>query len=267
MSATMIHLQAAQALRGAAASGIAIAPLSGQHPSLGLDDAYAIQLLNTRHRIAAGARIVGSKIGLTSPAVQQQLGVDQPDFGMLFDDMAYGEGLPIPLSALHQPRIEAEVAFVLGRDLDMERPGIADVLRAIEFALPALEIVGSRIRDWNIKLVDTVADNASASAFVVGGSPRTLSQLDLRRCAMRMHGWFDGKEELLSSGTGSACLAHPLNAVVWLARTMARNGAPLKAGHLVLSGALGPMAPVRPGHGYTADIEGLGSVTALFGTE
>ncbi|MHA4871859.1 2-keto-4-pentenoate hydratase [Duganella sp. PWIR1] len=263
MAPNNIHLNAAAALRQAAQSGVAIAPLSDQYPALDIDDAYAIQLINTEHRAAAGARIVGAKIGLTSTAVQKQLGVNQPDFGMLFDDMAYGEGLPIAMSALHQPKIEAEVAFVLGRDLDMEHPGIVDVLRAIEFALPALEIVGSRIRDWKIKLVDTVADNASSSAFVVGGCPRKLSELDLRNCSMRLH----GNGELLSSGIGNACLSHPLNAVVWLARTMARNGAPLKAGHVVLSGALGPMVPVQAGRAYSAAIEGLGSVTAVFDTE
>lgn len=260
MSQATYIAQAAAALRHAADTGQAIAPLREQFPELDGDAAYAIQYLNTQARVAGGARIVGAKIGLTSPAVQQQLGVDQPDFGMLFDDMAYGEGLPIPMAKLQQPKIEAEVAFVLGRNLDMARPGIADVLRAIEFAVPALEIVGSRIRDWNIRLVDTVADNASSSAFVIGGSPRKLSQLDLRNCAMQMH--CDG--ELVSSGQGSACLGHPLNAVVWLAQTMVRKHTPLQAGHLVLSGALGPMVLVQAGKTYTADIEGLGSVSASF---
>ncbi|WP_020655769.1 2-keto-4-pentenoate hydratase [Massilia niastensis] len=254
---------AAVALRVSAQTRAPIAPLRLSYPGLDLDDAYAIQQLNTKHRLASGARIVGCKVGLTSPAVQRQLGVDQPDFGMLFDDMAYGEDLPIPMAQLLQPKIEAEVAFVLGRDLDMERPSIADVLRAIEYAVPALEIVGSRIRNWEIGLVDTVADNASSSAFVLGGPPRRLDGLELRNCAMQM----DCNDEPVSSGQGSACLGHPLNAVAWLAATMARRGAPLRAGHLVLSGALGPMAPVRPGARYTAQIEGLGSVTAVFGEE
>jgi 2-keto-4-pentenoate hydratase len=256
-------MKAAIALRRSAESGDPIAPLRQQYPALDAAGAYAIQRLNTEHRLAAGARIVGSKIGLTSPAVQRQLGVDQPDFGMLFDDMAFGEGLPIPMSRLQQPKIEAEVGFILGRDLDMENPGIADVIRAIEYAVPALEIVGSRIRDWDIGLVDTVADNASSSAFVIGGSPRRLSQLNLRDCAMQMR----CNNALVSSGQGSACMGHPLNAVVWLAATMVRNKAPLKAGYLVLSGALGPMVPVRAGSAYTADIDGLGSVTAVFGDD
>lgn len=252
---------AAAALRRAAETGEFIAPLREQFPDLGADDAYAVQRVNTGHRLAAGARIVGSKIGLTSLAVQRQLGVDQPDFGMLFDDMGFGEGEPIPMSALHQPKIEAEVAFVLGRDLDMERPVLVDVMRAIEFAVPALEIVGSRIRDWNIKFVDTVADNASSSAFVIGGTPRRLDGLNLRDCAMRM----SVRDSEVSTGLGSACLGHPLNAVVWLARKMVRNGAPLKAGYLVLSGALGPMIRVEADTTYRADVEGLGSVAAVFG--
>lgn len=261
MNHSTIHAQAAEALRSAARSGHFIAPLRETFEGLSADDAYAIQKINTDLRLRGGARIVGSKIGLTSPAVQQQLGVDQPDYGLLFDDMEFGEGLPIPMAGLHQPKVEAEIAFVLGRDLDMERPGLVDVLRAVEFALPALEIVGSRIANWNIKFVDTVADNASASAFVLGGTPRKLDQFDMRACKMAMS---RDVAPNVSTGIGAACLGHPLNAVVWLARTMARVGAPLKAGHLVLSGALGPMVAVEAGKRYTASIEGLGSVAASF---
>lgn len=253
-------VKAAAALRRAAETGEFIAPLREKFPQLDAAGAYAVQRLNTEQRLATGSRLVGAKIGLTSPAVQKQLGVDQPDFGMLLDDMGYGEGQAIPMAGLHQPKIEAEVAFVLGRDLDMERPSLIDVMRAIEFAVPALEIVGSRIAGWNIKFVDTVADNASSSAYVIGGQPRPLSALNLRDCGMQMH----AAGELLSSGKGSACLGHPLNAVVWLARTMVANQAPLKAGDLVLSGALGPMVVVQAGGNYTAEIEGLGSVTATF---
>lgn len=260
MSNKDMHLEVAGLLREAERTGRYIRPLREQFPQLELADAYAIQRINTEDRLAGGARLIGAKIGLTSVAVQKQLGVDSPDFGVLFDDMEYGEGLPIPMSALQQPKIEAEVAFVLGRDLDMERPTLVDVMRAIDFAVPALEIVGSRIANWNIKLVDTVADNASSSAYVIGGTPRKLEGLDLRDCGMQMH--CDG--ELVSSGKGAACLGHPLNAVVWLARTLVLNQAPLKAGQLVLSGALGPMVPVQPGRTYTAVIEGLGSVSATF---
>lgn len=253
--------QAAGALRTAAQTGQFIAPLRETFPGLSADDAYAIQKINTDLKVRGGARIVGSKIGLTSPAVQAQLGVHQPDYGLLFDDMWFGEGLPIPMAGLHQPKVEAEAAFVLGRDLDMDRPGLADVLRAVEFAVPALEIVGSRIANWNIKFVDTVADNASSSAFVLGGTPRKLGQLDLRGCKMTLSR--DGDADV-STGSGAACMGHPLNAVVWLARTMVQVGAPLKAGCVVLSGALGPMVAVEAGKTYTARIDGLGSVVAAF---
>jgi 2-keto-4-pentenoate hydratase len=256
--------RAAALLRRAADTGEFIAPLREQFPGLDGADAYAIQRLNTQHRVAAGARIVGAKIGLTSPAVQAQLGVDQPDFGVLFDDMGFGEGQPIPMAGLQQPKVEAEVAFVLGRDLDMERPTLVDVLRAIDFALPALEIVGSRIVGWNIRFVDTVADNASSSAWVIGGTPMKLDGLNLRDAAMRMTVGEAGDSSEVSRGLGSACLGHPLNAVLWLARTMVAHHTPLKAGQLLLSGALGPMVAVQPGQTYTAQIDGLGSVSARF---
>jgi 2-keto-4-pentenoate hydratase len=256
----MMIVQAAALLREAQASGKLIAPLRDTFPGLDADDAYAIQKVNTELKLAAGARLIGAKIGLTSLAVQKQLGVDTPDYGVLFDDMGYAEGLPIPVADLRQPKVEAEVAFVLGRDLAMHNPTIIDVIGAIDYALPALEIVGSRIADWNIGLVDTVADNASSSAWVIGASPKKLGELDLRGCAMSMT--CDG--EVVSSGGGAACLGHPLNAVLWLARTMAGVGAPLRAGQLVLSGALGPMVPVAAGKSYTATIDGLGSVTAIF---
>jgi 2-keto-4-pentenoate hydratase len=205
-------------------------------------------------------RIVGCKIGLTARAVQAQLGVDQPDFGMLFDDMGYGDGEPVPLAILHQPKIEAEVAFVLGRDLTAEQPTQVDVINAIEYALPALEIVGSRIAGWNIKFVDTVADNASSGAYVLGATPRKLSEFDLRLCGMVT----SRRGEPVSVGAGAACLGNPLNAVVWLARTMAAVGSPLHAGDLVLSGALGPMVAVQPGDIFDTRIHGLGCVKAVF---
>lgn len=252
---------AAGLLRSAAATHDFIAPLSDTFEGITAADAYAIQKINTDLKVKAGARIVGAKIGLTSPAVQKQLGVDQPDYGVLLDDMAFLEGLPIPFSVLHQPKVEAELAFVLRRDLDLPNPTIVDVINAIDYALPALEIVGSRIAHWKIRLVDTVADNASSSGFVLGGSPRLLRDIDLRGLQMSMT-CEQGTE--VSKGSGAACLGNPLNAVAWLARTLARNGAPLRAGDLVLSGALGPMVAVEPGKTYTARLDGLGSVSAQF---
>lgn len=252
---------AAQLLRNAAATGNFIAPLGETISGLDVGSAYAIQKHNTDLKLQSGARLVGAKIGLTSLAVQRQLGVDTPDYGVLFDDMWYGEGLPIPVAKLQQPKIEAEVAFVLGRDLDVENPTVVDVISAIEYALPALEIVGSRIANWNISLVDTIADNASSSGFVVGGSPKRLGELDLCVCRMSMS---RDDERSVSSGIGAACLGSPLNAVVWLARTMTRVGAPLRAGQVILSGALGPLVAVEAGRTYTATIEGLGRVSAVF---
>lgn len=252
--------QAADALHEAERSHRFIAPLRETYAPLSIDEAYAIQRINTERRLAAGRRIVGCKIGLTSVAVQKQLGVDQPDFGMLFDDMGYGDGEPIPASIFTQPKIEAEIAFVIGRDLNIEHPGQLDVLNAIDYALPALEIVGSRVADWNIRITDTIADNASSSAFVIGNTPKKLSEFDVRMCGMVM----ERRGEPVSVGAGAACLGTPINAVVWLARTMAAVGTPLRAGDLVLSGALGPMAAVTPGDIFETRINGLGSVRAVF---
>jgi 2-keto-4-pentenoate hydratase len=255
---------AARALRDAARTGKFIAPLRERFPEMSAADAYAIQRTNTEHRAHnEGRRIVGCKVGLTAKAVQAQLGVDQPDFGMLFDDMGFGDAQPVPMYGLQQPRIEAEVAFVLGRDLDMTSPGHIDVIKAIDHLLPALEIVGSRIADWNIRFVDTVADNASSGAYVLGSTPRKLADVDLRLCGMVM----TRRGEPVSVGAGAACLGNPLNAVVWLARTMAALGHPLRAGDLVLSGALGPMVAVQAGDVFETHINGLGSVKAVFESE
>ena len=252
--------QAANALHEASRTGIFIAPLRETYDQLDIESAYAVQRFNTERRLKEGRRLVGCKIGLTSIAVQKQLGVDRPDFGMLFDDMGYGDGEPIPASILTQPKIEGEVAFVIGRDITVPNPGQLDVLNAIEYALPALEIVGSRIAKWDIRITDTIADNASSSAFVIGNSPRKLSEFDLRLCGMVI----ERRGDPVSVGAGAACLGNPINAVVWLARTMASLGTPLKAGDLVLSGALGPMVPVTPGDIFETRINGLGSVRAVF---
>lgn len=225
--------------------------------------AYAVQDIGTERMLASGRRLVGRKIGLTSRAVQKQLGVDQPDYGMLFDDMAVPDGWDVPADRLIQPKVEAEIAFVIGRDLDDERLTIADMLRAVEFALPAIEIVDSRIADWKIGILDTIADNASSGLYVLGASPKKLDGLELRLCGMVME---QGGDEV-SVGAGAACLGDPLSAMLWLARTMARVGRPLKAGDTVMSGALGPMVTVKRGEVYEARISGLGSVRAAFAKE
>jgi 2-keto-4-pentenoate hydratase len=252
--------EAACALREAALSRQFIAPLSKTYAGLSIELAYAIQRFNAEHRLVQGRRVIGRKIGLTGVAVQQQLGVDQPDYGVLFDDMGYGDAEPIPEEILCQPRIEAEVAFVMGRDLTGRNPSLVDLIDAIEYVLPALEIVGSRIRDWDIRITDTIADNASSCAFVLGTRPHRLDSVDLRLCGMVL----ERRGDPVSVGAGAACLGNPLNAMLWLARKMVSLETPLLAGDLVLSGALGPMVAVQPGDVFEARINGLGSVRANF---
>jgi 2-keto-4-pentenoate hydratase len=254
------HVAAAGRIRKASASGVPIAPL---HEEIAANDAvagYSIQDINTEHWIAEGRRLVGRKIGLTSKAVQAQLDVDQPDYGMLYADMSYGDGDEVPVSRLVQPKIEGEIAFVLGRDLGHDGLTMADVLRAVDFAIPAFEIVDSRIADWRIKLVDTIADNASSGLYVLGGRPRKLDAFDPRDCSMVIE--YQGKP--VSTGLGAACLGNPLTATLWLARKMVEVGRPLKAGDTVLSGALGPLVPVSPGGFYELRISGLGAVRTTF---
>jgi 2-keto-4-pentenoate hydratase len=228
-----------------------------------VDAAYAVQEYNTRFFLNEHRRLVGRKIGLTSVAVQKQLGVDQPDFGMLFADMQSGEASTIPYSILMQPKIEAEVALVLAKSLTKSRHSIADVIDATDYAVAALEIVGSRIINWDIRLADTIADNASSSRFVLGHAHHKLDDLDLVNCTMIMEK--AGKE--VSAGSGADCMGSPLNATVWLADVMVRIGHPLEAGDIVLTGALGPMVSVERGDVFEARIDGLGSVCARFDKE
>lgn len=252
--------EAATLLVDAATTGVPCPPLREMHPGATIDDGYAVQQEVIR-RTKSGVRRVGRKIGLTSPAVQTQMGVSNPDFGVLFADMAYGDSEPIPAGRLLQPRVEAEVAFVLGRDLPDRSVIASDVLRATEMVVAAVEVVDSRIRDWDISIYDTVADNASSGVFVLGGSPRRLTDVDdLRDISMEL----TCEGDVVSSGSGAACLGHPVNAVVWLANAVAERGAPLAAGEVILSGALGPLAAVTPGRTYEATFTGLGAVRATF---
>jgi 2-keto-4-pentenoate hydratase len=229
-------------------------------PDGDLDDGYEVQRL-VHERTGQGRHRVGRKIGLTSPAVQQQMGVDTPDFGVLFADMAYGDSMPIPHGRLLQPRVEAEVAFVLGDDLPERAVTVAEVLRATDFVVAAVEVVDSRIANWDISIFDTVADNASSGVFVLGAAPRSLRDIDdLRDATMTL----TKGTSVVSSGTGAACLGHPVNAVVWLANVLAARGEPLRAGEIVLSGSLGPLVPAEASACYEASIGGLGSVRAVF---
>ncbi|WP_243057488.1 2-keto-4-pentenoate hydratase [Nocardioides sp. SR21] len=231
-----------------------------------LDAAYAVQQGLVQGRLAAGATVVGRKIGATSEAVQTQLGVNQPDFGYLLDVMdvsAGADGDPISMRTLLQPRVEGEVAFRLGRDIDPPDGAeiTIDVVRdAVEVALPALEIVDSRIADWKIGFTDTVADNASSGLFVVGTDGRSLDELEPRDVTMSLT--INGEER--SAGNGAACLGDPLEALRWLAVQAQRYGEPLRAGQLILSGALGPFVPFAPGDRVVATISGFAPLSVTF---
>jgi 2-keto-4-pentenoate hydratase len=253
-------LQQADRLADAYAGG-AVPPVRLALDGATIGDAYAIQSANTVRWIDAGRVVVGAKIGLTAKAVQQQLGVDQPDFGMLFGDMGVEDGGVVAPGRLLQPKIEAEVAFVLRRAPDIARLTTAELIASVDYVLPALEIVDSRIRGWDIGIVDTIADNASSGLFVLGTRPVAIGDLDLRLCGMVL----ERNGEPVSFGAGAACLGHPLHALGWLARTLASIGRPLEAGSVVLSGALGPMVQALPGDAFEARIEGVGSVRVRFG--
>lgn len=241
---------AAERLLVAATTGKPVEPVRDLIGSEDVELAYAVQRIGVRGRLAAGARTVGRKIGLTSPAVQQQLGVDQPDFGVLFGDMNVSETPTAQRPPLLQPKVEAELAFVLGADLDLEQLDAISVRGAVEYAVAALEIVDSRITGWDITFGDTVADNASSGWFVLGADRLSLADFEPREIAMTMT--VDG--EIVSTGTGSACLGDPLTALAWLARTARDFGDPLRAGEIVLSGALGPMVALRPGMRVRSEI-------------
>jgi 2-keto-4-pentenoate hydratase len=243
-------------LAEAAASGVPAPPV---RDLLGtdLDSAYEAQELLIRSREGDGNPRVGRKVGLTALAVQRQLGVDQPDFGVLLADMEVLESERIPHEALLQPRIEAELAFVMASDVDVtDRQSVID---AVLYVTPALEIVDSRVAGWDISIVDTVADNASSAFYVLGAARLPLSEISPVAATMSMT--VNGVER--STGTGQDCLGDPVNALVWVAETAARLGRPLRAGEVVLSGALGPMVPLSPGDRVEATISGLGLVTAI----
>lgn len=221
--------------------------------------AYSVQRLLTEDSLARGRRIVGHKIGLTSSAVQQQLGVDQPDSGVLFADMQVENGGTVGSGTLLQPKVEAEIAFILAEDLDGALSE-SRVRSAAGIAVPAIEIVDSRVQDWSITIVDTIADNGSSALFVLGPVAVPVAEFDIASCTMQL----TQNGVVVSTGSGSDCLGSPLNALMWLARSAQANGSPLRAGHVVLSGALGPMVPVCPGSSYAADVSGIGSVSVHF---
>nr|WP_243843481.1 fumarylacetoacetate hydrolase family protein [Sphingomonas vulcanisoli] len=243
--------------------GGAVPPLRDGLEPTDADGAYAIQQINTRRWIEEGRRIIGRKIGLTAEAVQKQLGVDQPDYGVLFDDMWIAEGGELLASKVLQPKAEAEIAIVLARDLNDPDATAESVAASAEYAVAAIEIVDSRIADWKITFADTVADNGSSAYFVLGTDKKPLPGLDLRTCGMAL----EINDKVVSLGAGVACLGHPLNAAAWLARTLAQRGEGLRAGDVLMTGALGPMVALSPGDQVKATVGGLGSVAFSYRDE
>jgi 2-keto-4-pentenoate hydratase len=238
-----------------------ISPLRDGLEPTDVEGAYAVQAINTRLWESEGRRIVGRKIGLTAKSVQQQLGVGQPDFGVLFDDMQLDDGGTVGPDRLLQPKAEAEIALMLGDDLDAVTITREMVEAATAHVVAAIEIVDSRIVDWKITFADTVADNGSSAMFVLGSAPRPLAGVDLWTCGMAL----EVNGELVSLGAGAACLGHPLNAATWLAQKLADRGEPLRKGDIVMTGALGPMVALTPGDHVRATIGGLGSVSFNYG--
>jgi 2-keto-4-pentenoate hydratase len=259
MSIVGLELDIASRLRTAYTNG-QIQPFSAELEN-SISTAYRIQDHNTDHAVDRdGRQIVGRKIGLTSDAVQKQLGVDQPDYGVLFADMGIEDGRNATVTGLLQPKIEAEIAFGFKRDLDDPEVGMAFLIASIEWVAPALEIVDSRIADWRIGIVETIADNASSGRFVVGRRMPFSPKIDVIGCEMAL---YEGAQ-LVSNGSGAACMGSPLAATLWLVRKMAAIGRPVRASELVLSGALGPMVKVRSGQQYRAMVDGLGGVSVSF---
>lgn len=234
--------------------------MTATYEGMDLEDAYAIQLAQIERLLSEGRRVKGHKVGLTSAAMQKMLGVDEPDYGHLLDDFFYLEHQPIPVDRFLQPRIEPEMAFVLKKTLTGPGVTVHEAAAAVDFVLPALEIVDSRIRDWKIGLFDTIADNASSGAVVLGSTPTELTNVDLRLTGGVLH----KNAEVVGTGAGGAVLGSPINALVWLANTLGARGISLEAGHVVLPGAICGMVPVAGGDTVTATFAGLGSVTARF---
>jgi 2-keto-4-pentenoate hydratase len=250
----------ALALRTARERRVPIAPLTDSEPALSVSDAYAIAQRNVDARTAAGANIVGHKIGLTSPAVQAQLGVDRPDYGTLLDEMRLDDGATVDAERYIAPRVELELAFRLAAPLPGPNVTGEDVRRATAVVMPAIELVDSRIRDWRIRLADTVADAASSAGFVLGAQARPLDELDPSDIAAEL--WRGS--ELIERGHSSAVLGDPCVSVAWLANAVLELGERLEPGQVILSGACTRMVPVAAGDRFRGVLAGLGEVTIAF---
>ena len=242
-----------------------IDPLTETYPAIDVVDAYEIQLINIRRKIAGGARVRGHKVGLSSPVMQQMMGVDEPDYGHLLDAMVLGQDAPIPAGRYCYPRIEVEIGYVLGSALPGADCTEADVLAATEYIVPSLELIDSRVRDWRIKLADTIADNASSAGVILGAERQAPADLaaagiDLSDIDAVLY----QEDEEIARGNTSAVLGNPTASVAWLARKVADFGVKLEAGHLILPGSCTRAIDARPGTTFRAEFAGLGTVTALF---
>jgi 2-keto-4-pentenoate hydratase len=252
--------EVAELLRVAEETRVAVPPVIQSHPDIDMVDAYEIQLRNIRRRIEAGARIVGHKVGLSSLAMQQMMGVDESDYGHLLDDMVLSESMPVDASRYLIPRVEVEVGFVLGDDLPGEGCTVDDVIRATEYVVPAIELIDSRIADWKIGIYDTIADNASSAGLVLGRERRKPDELDLTAIDATL----TRNGEQVATGRSDAVLGNPALAVAWLAGKVASFGVRLEAGHVVLPGSCTRAYDVKGGDSVVAAFEGLGTVSVSF---
>ena len=258
--ATIQQSHAATLLTDAYRTGTPIAPLSDTYPEFDIDDAYEVQLHQVQAWTTAGRTVVGRKVGLTSAAMRAQLGVDQPDFGVLLGDTQHPDGGSVKVADFISPRIEPEIAFVLGSDIVGPNVSVAQAIAAVDHVAAALEIIDSRIADWRIKLVDTVADNASFGGFVLGSATPLSEGLDLAlvECTMSLNG------SDVQAGRGDAVLGSSINALVWLANTLGARGVSLAAGDIVIPGSLTAAVPVAAGDTVRATFTGIGSVSITF---
>ncbi|AZV41153.1 2-keto-4-pentenoate hydratase [Peribacillus asahii] len=235
-------------------------PLTQQYPELSVTDAYQIQLKVMEKKRTEGHRVIGKKVGLTSVAMQKMLGVNEPDYGHLLDDMQVKDGEKVKISDMISPKVEAEIGFILGQDLVGPNVTYLDVLMATKHVVPTIEIIDSRITDWKIQLIDTVADNGSSAKVVVGDKKSTIDGLDLRSVGMALY----NNEDLVATGSGAAVLGHPAQAIAWLANKLHEFGIQLKAGELILPGALSGALTVKRGDTISAHFGPLGSVSVAF---
>lgn len=237
-----------------------VQPVTNLYPQLSVDDAYQVQLFMIDKEIKKGQKVTGKKIGLTSKVMQELLGVDEPDYGHLLDRMEVRNGGSIPLNQVLQPKVEGEIAFILKKDLVGPGVSVLDVLKSTEAILPALEIVDSRIKDWKITLADTIADNASSGLYVLGEKIKKVTEIDIKQIGMALY----KNGELQNTGVGAAALGNPAKCVAWLANKLAEYNIHLKAGEIILSGALSAAIDAKPGDEFIAKFSQLGEVRVSF---